>query len=104
MLHASNVPPNAPGVFIVSSAKSDPARPTTTASLCRVAGARFTVRRDARPPTPQGEASLNVNLANAPFAGLPPGSIRYVQYRFADPTGGPAGFNFSDALELRFRP
>jgi hypothetical protein len=27
-----------------------------------------------------------------------------VQYRYADPTGGPAGFNFSDGLELKFRP
>ena len=43
-------------------------------------------------------------MTSVPMAGLPPGSVRYVQYRFADPTGGPAGFNFSDALELRFRP
>jgi len=103
VLHASNVPPNAQGVFIVSSAKSDPCTGYDDGFLCLVAGARFTVVGRAT-ANAQGEASLNVNLANAPFAGLPPGSIRYVQYRFADLTGGPAGFNFSDGLELRFRP
>jgi hypothetical protein len=103
VLHASNVPPNAQGLFIVASTKFDPCHVADDGFLCIGAGARYTVIGRAT-ANGQGEASLPVNMSNAPLAGLPPGSLRYVQYRFADPTGGPAGFNFSDGLELRFRP
>ncbi|HET9315852.1 MAG TPA: VCBS repeat-containing protein, partial [Vicinamibacteria bacterium] len=103
VLHASNVPPDAQGVFIVAGTKFDPCHAYDDGFLCVGAGPRFTVVGRARADA-QGEASLSVDLTSPPLAGLPPGSIRYVQYRFADPKGGSAGFNFSDALELRFRP
>jgi hypothetical protein len=103
VLHASNVPPNAKGVFIVASTKLDPCQAYDDGFLCIGAGARFTVVRRANANS-QGEASVSVDLSIPPLGGLPPGSIRFVQYRFADPKGGPTGLNFSDALELRFRP
>jgi hypothetical protein len=103
VLHASNVPPGAQGVFVVALNKLDPCQGYDDGFLCVAAGARFTVLGRAN-ANAQGEVSLNVNMATAPMSSVTPGSVRYVQYRFADPTGGPAGFNFSDALELRFRP
>ena len=103
VLRASNVPPNAQGVFVVASTKLDPCIAYDDGFRCVGGGPRFITVGRAN-ANAQGEASLNVSLASGPLAGLAPGSIRFVQYRYADPTGGPAGFNFSDGLELRFRP
>lgn len=103
VVRASNVPPNAQGVFVVATTKHDPCIAYDDGFRCVGGGPRFTVLGRAG-ANAQGEASLNVSLSSGPLAGLPPGSIRYVQYRYADPTGGPAGFNFSDGLELKFRP
>jgi hypothetical protein len=103
VLRASNVPPNVQGVFVVASSKLDPCVAYDDGFRCVGGGPRLTTLGRAN-ANAQGEATLNVNLASGPLAGLPPGSLRYVQYRFADPTGGPAGFNFSDGLELKFRP
>jgi hypothetical protein len=103
VLHASNLPPGAVGVFVVASTKLDPCIVYDDGFRCIGGSARFNVVGRAT-ANAQGEASLNVNLAAGPFIGTTPGSIRYVQFRYADPTGGPAGFNFSDGLELRFRP
>jgi hypothetical protein len=100
VLKASAVPANAAGVFIVATTKQDPCSPYDNGFLCLGGGARFVVVGRAT-ANAQGEASLNVSLASGPLSGLAPGSIRYVQFRFADPAGG---FNFSDGLELRFRP
>ncbi len=103
VLRASNVPPNAIGVFVYAATKIDPCIAYDDGFRCVGGGARFATLGRAN-SNAQGEATLNVSLTSGPFAGLPPGSIRFVQYRFADPTGGPAGFNFSDGLELKFRP
>lgn len=103
VVRASNVPPNAQGVFVVATTKHDPCIAYDDGFRCVGGGPRFTVLGRAG-ANAQGEASLNVSLSSGPLAGLPPGSIRYVQYRYADPTGGPAGFNFTDGLELKFRP
>jgi hypothetical protein len=103
VLHASGAPPNSQGAFIVGTAKQDPCSPYDDGGLCIVSTGRFvTVGRATA--NAQGEATLNVSTATGPLAGLAPGSVRLVQFRYADPTGGPTGFNFSDGLELRFRP
>ena len=102
VMHASSVPANAAGVFVVADTKLTPCVAYDDGFRC-VGGARFVTLGRAN-ANAQGEATLTVSLATGPLAGLAPGAIRYVQYRFADPTGGPAGFNFSDGLELRFRP
>jgi hypothetical protein len=49
----------------------------------------------------KGEATASVNLNAAPFNGVGAGARRYVQFRFEDPSGGPAGINFSNAAELK---
>jgi hypothetical protein len=48
-----------------------------------------------------GVATLPVNLNAAPFAGLGAGALRYAQFRFEDPSGGPSGINYSNAVELK---
>ena len=50
-----------------------------------------------------GAASLALDLTSTPFAGnLQAGDTCYFQFWFRDPLGGPAGFNFSDGLEVEF--
>jgi hypothetical protein len=103
VLRVSNLPPNASGVFVVASTKQDPCVAYDDGFRCIGGGPRLT-GLGRTTANAQGEATFNVPLTSGPLAGLAPGSIRYVQFRYADPTGGPAGFNFSDGLELRFRP
>ena len=43
-----------------------------------------------------------MNLNAAPFTGVGAGTLRYAQFRYADPSGGPSGINFSNAVELKF--
>ena len=38
------------------------------------------------------------------FAGVVAGSVRYVQFRYLDAAGGPAGYNFTNALDLKVCP
>ena len=50
-----------------------------------------------------GATSLSLDLTGAPFEGsVQAGDTRYFQFWFRDPLGGPAGFNFSDGLEVEF--
>jgi hypothetical protein len=98
VLRASGVPANAPGVFIVGT-KLDPCVPDGDGLRCvGAAGSRYQVLGRAG-ANGAGEVSLTMNLA-----GITPGSIRFVQYRYADIAAGPSVFNFTDGLELRFRP
>ena len=104
VVRAAGLPPNAEGVFVTSADKIDPCVAEDAGFRCvGPAGSRFRVLGRAN-ANASGEASLAVSLATGPLAGVTPGSLRYVQYRFADPTAGPGVFNFSDGLELRFRP
>jgi hypothetical protein len=48
-----------------------------------------------------GVATAAVNLNAAPFTGLGAGVRRYVQFRYEDPSGGPSGINYSNAVELK---
>ena len=50
-----------------------------------------------------GAASLPLDLTSAPLAGTVQAfDTHYFQFWFRDPLGGPAGFNFSDGLEVEF--
>jgi hypothetical protein len=101
VVRAAGVPPNAKGAFVVSSVKQDPCVPEGNGLSCiGEPGARFVTLGRANADG-QGEVSLIVSLTTGPLAGIAPGSLRYVQYRFVDPAGGA---NASDGLELRFRP
>lgn len=56
----------------------------------------------------QGGASLLLDFTSAPFDSgpfaVPPFSTWNFQFWYRDPLGGPAGFNFSDGLEVTFCP
>ena len=53
-----------------------------------------------------GVAAWPLDLTTAPLPGgmISPGTSWYFQFWYRDPPGGPAHFNFSDGLELRFCP
>jgi hypothetical protein len=57
---------------------------------------------------PSGRASFALDLnqppANSPPGEITPGSTWLFQFWYRDPTGGPAGFNFTGGLEVRFCP
>ena len=44
----------------------------------------------------------NIVPSTAEAGSLQAGDTRYFQFWFRDPLGGPAGFNFSDGLEVGF--
>lgn len=101
VVRADGVPPNAAGAFVVSDVKQDPCLAEGNGVRCiGTPGARF-VTLGRTTANAQGQASLAVSLTSGPLAGIAPGSLRYVQFRFTEPTGGA---NSTDGLELRFRP
>jgi hypothetical protein len=55
-----------------------------------------------------GTASLALDLTAPPFSGgagqIAPNETWHFQFWFRDPTGGPAGFNFSNGLAVTFCP
>jgi hypothetical protein len=101
-LRVTGLPPGARGLFFASPIKTDPCVPAYDGLRC--AGRRgdrylpvgVEVLADA-----SGVASASVNLNAAPFTGVGAGARRYVQFRYEDPSGGPAGTNFSNAIELK---
>jgi VCBS repeat protein len=101
-LTAIQLPPGTSGFFFLGKSRLEPCQPYEDGLRC-VGG--FTEKM--RPigfatANGAGQASLAVNL-NAPvFAGVGAGVIRYIQFRYADPSGGPFGYNYSDALEVHF--
>jgi hypothetical protein len=104
VVRASGLPPNAQGVFVFSAEKLDPCVSEDAGFRC-VGPEKERFRTLGRAnANANGDASLAVSLTAGPLAGIAPGSIRFVQYRYADPGAAPGVFNFSDGLELRFRP
>ena len=55
-----------------------------------------------------GEASFPLDFSQAPAGSGPhqlfPGDTSNFQFYFRDPLGGPAGWNYSDALSVAFCP
>ena len=99
MINAVGLPPGALGVLMVGTAKLLPGVPSGN-------GLRFvggTLNRASYAfANRSGNVTLNVDLTQPPLGGVQPGDTRYFQLRFADPAGGGAGFNLSDALEVTF--
>jgi hypothetical protein len=101
-LTVTGLPANAHGFFFASPIKTDPCVPAND-------GLRCAGRRSDRFPqiggditaNASGVATLSVNLNAAPFTGLGAGVLRYAQFRFEDPSGGPSGINYSNAVELK---
>ena len=102
VLSVGQLPPGTSGYFFMGKSKIDPCVAYEDGLKC-VGG--FTDRQ--RPigfatANGAGQVFLPVNLANAAFAGIGAGSVRYIQFRYADPSGGPFGYNYSDGLEVHF--
>jgi len=101
-LSVSQLPPGATGYFFMGKTKIEPCQPYEDGLKC-VGG--FNDRQ--RPigfatANGAGQVSLPVNLNNPVFAGIGAGAIRYIQFRYADASGGPFGYNYSDGLEVHF--
>jgi hypothetical protein len=98
----SGLPVGARGIFFASPVRTDPCVPAGDGLRC--AGRpddRFLKIGEEIVANAKGVATASVNLNAAPFTGLGAGVRRYVQFRFEDPSGGPAGINFSNAAELK---
>ena len=102
VLSATQLPPGASGFFFVSKTKTDPCQPYEDGLRC--AGGMTDRMRPIGFATADaaGNVSLPVNLTSLAFQGASAGAIRDVQFRYADPSGGTAGFNYSDGLEIHF--
>jgi hypothetical protein len=101
-LRVSGLPPGARGIFFASPVKTDPCVPAGDGLRCAGRHAdRFLKIGEEVVADATGVAGASVNLNAAPFTGLGAGIRRYVQFRYEDPSGGPAGINFSNAAELK---
>ncbi len=52
--------------------------------------------------SPTGRANFPVDFTLPPFDSLLPGSVREFEFWYRDPVAGGAGFNASNALQIRF--
>ena len=101
-LGVNQVPPGASGYFFMGKSKIEPCQPYEDGLRC-VGG--FTDRQKPigfATANGAGQVFLPVNLNSSVFAGLGAGSVRYIQFRYGDASGGPFGYNYSDALEVHF--
>ncbi|HXU81326.1 MAG TPA: hypothetical protein VN914_08010, partial [Polyangia bacterium] len=95
-------PPGASGFFFMAATKLEPCQAYEDGLRC--AGG-FTDRM--KPigfvnADRSGNVTLPVDLTSRAFVGVGAGAVRYIQFRYADPSGGPWGYNYSDGLEVHF--
>jgi hypothetical protein len=101
-LTVTGLPANAHGIFFASPIKTEPCVPANDGLRCAGRrGDRFLQIGGNVVANASGVATLAVNLNAAPFTGVGAGALRYAQFRFEDPSGGPSGINFSNAVELK---
>jgi hypothetical protein len=102
-LSVSGLPVGATGIFFASPIKTDPCVPANDGVRCAGRrGDRYLQIGAEVTANGSGVATVNVNLNAAPFTGVGAGALRYAQFRYTDPSGGPSGINFSNAVELKF--
>ena len=103
-LTVSSTPPLQFGLFFYGSGQQS--TPYGEGVVC-AAGELFRLNP---PAVTDGLGNLNriMNFPDPPTGWGPgeitPGSTWNFQFWFRDPSGGPAGFNFSDGLEVTFCP
>jgi hypothetical protein len=101
VLSATQLPPGTSGFFFMSKSKVEPCQAYEDGQRCvamlgeRLRPVGFATANGA------GQVSLPVDLNSPAFAGVA-GTVRYIQFRYADASGGPFGYNYSDALEVHF--
>jgi hypothetical protein len=99
-LEAHGVPPLGFGFFFYGSLRN--AVPVGEGIVC-LGGSVF--RLTPVQATSAGSASYDLNLSLITGPGvISPGESWVFQHWFRDPSGGPSGYNFSDALEINFLP
>ncbi len=100
VLQGFDLPPNGFGLFFYAPMRG--ALPAGEGLVC-LGGSAF--RLPPVPSTAAGAAALGLNVGQLMGAGaIAPGESWVFQHWFRDPSGGPAGFNFTDALEISFLP
>lgn len=93
-VRATGLPAGAVGTFVVAGARARSCEPDGDGLRCVDANAR---RRELPVVAGRdGTAEAPIDLSQVGVDG-----VRYVQLRYADPAGGPAGFNWSDALDVK---
>ena len=100
-LTVGQLPPGASGYFFMSRTKQEPCTRYEDGKVCvGQFGERFKPIAFAT-ANGAGQVFAPLNLNSQTFAGVA-GTVRYIQFRFADASGGPFGYNYSDALEVHF--
>ena len=98
-LTVSQLPPGASGFFFMSGRKLLPCQSYEDGQLCvgtfgdRLKPIGFATANGA------GQVLLPLNLLSPAFAGAA-GTVKYIQFRYGDASGGPFGYNYSNALEV----
>jgi hypothetical protein len=98
----SQLPPGTRGYFYMAKTKVDPCVPYEDGLRCAGGPGDRMKAVLAATANGNGQVALPINLNGPHLAGLTAGDVRYFQFRYADASGGPHGFNWSDALEVRF--
>jgi hypothetical protein len=99
-LRATGLPPGAAGAFVLAWRGVNPCVPDGDGLRCVDA----TARRHEIPAVAGRDGVARANVDFTALPGMGPGGVRYVQFRYADPAGGRAGYNWSDALDLKACP
>ncbi len=99
MLSVGGAPADKPGLFFVGTELVA----TPLGDGLRCAGGAL-VRFGALVTGPDGTAAQGLDFAALPGAPAAPGDRYVAQFWYRDPAAGAAGFNLSDALELRLCP
>lgn len=107
VLEATGAPANKVGLFFYGTGQVNV--PVGDGRLCVGANGLGLFRLNPIVVTDNaGDVSKVVDLSSAPASAgdgeIVPGSHWNFQFWFRDPQGGPAGFNFSDGLEINFCP
>jgi hypothetical protein len=100
-LRCAGLPPNGRGLFFFGTQRLDLGLPFGN-------GLRFVGGPISRLPlvniSSTGAVGFPVDLTLQPFHSLVPGDVREFEFWYRDPAAGGAGYNGSDALEIRFCP
>lgn len=99
VLRATGLPPGASGQFLVSRIKKSPCVTDGDGKACVDPSGR---RRElSAVADANGVAEAALHFDDPLSADLVVNEVRYIQFRYADPSGGPNGYNWSDALDLK---
>ncbi len=100
-LSADKCPANKPGLFFYGTTPTE--LPAGEGHLC-VTGSTFRLPVVNTGPTGTPSHTVDFTSPPNPAGQISAGETWYFSFWFRDPTGGPAGFNFSDGLKATFCP